>query len=342
MQEEIIENPQMSPCPSQKSNHSKQKENIQSQANTNQYSGSHNLKTNNANIESTMNSYEVPSEINNNQNDKDKQKSVTKVKPKKSKKKIPVTNRIVPESEILSGPLLSIEEGNNTSILNHNKLMINPGGLLGGRKNKDGVTYFTLSTSPEESNGSIYTDFALNLKIDEKKAETVDDFIFIIFYKVETKNYFIKFSDNDKINEEIMLHLIGNMQIPLNHTEMIFFGKQLFQLKPNNKTGSIKVIKLSEKENQNDNAYEFSYKNDTITIGRGENCDIYLSDCEADVSKVQCSLQYSAEDKQWMLRDGTGEKKSTNGTWLICSHSYPLYNDMEIEIFSNVLKVNYY
>ena len=51
--------------------------------------------------------------------------------------------------------------------------MINPGGLLGGRKNKDGVTYFTLSTAPEESNGSIYTDFALNLKIDEKKAETI-------------------------------------------------------------------------------------------------------------------------------------------------------------------------
>lgn len=287
-----------------------------------------------------MNSAEIGNDPPMANNNKEQQKSIIKPKPKKPRKKIPVTNRVAEEGEILSGPLLSIEEGEGCSILNHNKLMINPGGLIGGRKTNDGVTYFTFALSPDESNGSIYTDFALNLKIDEKKAETIDDFIFIIFYRPETKNYYIKFSDNDKINEQIMIHLIGDMSVPINHSEMIFFGKELFQLKPNNKKGTIKVINLADKSN-NDNK-EFTYKNDTITIGRGETCDIPLVNSGSDVSKVQCSLYYSNEEKLWMVRDGRKEKRSTNGTWLIASHSYPLFNDMEIEVFSNILKINYY
>ena len=128
-----------------------------------------------------MNSAEMGNEPQIANNNKEQQKSIVKTKPKKQRKKISVTNRVVEEGEIISGPLLSIEEGEGCSILNHNKLMINPGGLIGGRKTNDGVTYFTFALSPDESNGSIYTDLALNIRIDEKKAETIDDFIFIIY-----------------------------------------------------------------------------------------------------------------------------------------------------------------
>ena len=88
-----------------------------------------------------MNSAEIGNDPPMANNNKEQQKSI--IKPKKPRKKIPVTNRVVEEGEILSGPLLSIEEGEGCSILNHNKLMINPGGLIGGRKTNDGVTYFT-------------------------------------------------------------------------------------------------------------------------------------------------------------------------------------------------------
>lgn len=137
-----------------------------------------------------------------------------------------------------------------------------------------------------------------------------------------------------------MIHLIGDMSVPINHLEMIFFGKGLIQLKPNNKKGTIKVINLEDKSNTENK--EFTYKNDTVTIGRGENCDIPLVNSDSDVSKIQCSLYYSNEDKLWMIRDGYKDKRSTNGTWLTAPHSYPLFNDMEIEVFSNILKINYY
>ena len=299
---------------------------------------------NNNNIESTKNSVDVDNQ-NNIAIKKESPKPIVK-KQKRIKKKIPVANRVISEEEIINGPLLSIEEVGNSSLLNHNKLMINPGGLIGGRKIKDGVTYFTMDYVDENSadNESLYTDFALKINIDEKKADTIDDFIFIVYYKPETLTYYIKFGDKAKINEDMAIHLKGNMSIPINHSEMIYFGKELFQLRPDNKNGTITIINLSEKAKhkiKKDYTYEFSYKNVNITIGRGEQCDISLRDCESDISKIQCTVSYSNE-KVWMIRDGYEDKESTNGTWLIAAHSYPLYDNMEIEVFSSLIKVNYY
>lgn len=301
-------------------------------------------KIENNNIESTKNSV-IADNHNNIILKKESPRNIVK-KPKRIKKKIPVANRVISDEEIINGPLLSIEEVGNSSILNHNKLMINPGGLIGGRKIKDGVTYFTMAYVDDNSteNESLYTDFALKINIDEKKADTIDDFIFIVYYKPETLTYYIKFSDKAKINEDMAIHLKGNMSIPINHSEMIYFGKELFQLRPDNKKGTITIINLSEKakyKQKKDYTYEFSYKNVNITIGRGEQCDISLKDCESDISKIQCTVSYSNE-KIWMIRDGYEDKESTNGTWLIAAHSYPLFDNMEIELFSSLIKVNYY
>ena len=53
---------------------------------------------------------------------------------------------------------------------------------------------------------------------------------------------------------------------------------------------------------------------------------------ENSFSKSQTSLKIEKDE----------DKNSNNGTWMIASNTYPLYNNMEIDIFSNFLKINIY
>lgn len=243
----------------------------------------------------------------------------------KQKKKVPTTTRIVPQSEIINGPLLSIEEVGNCSILNHNKLILNPGGLVGGRNANDGVSYFTCNMNPNDTGVS---DFVLNLK---KIEGDIDDFIFIVYYKEENKKYYIKFSENTNVNKDIFLHLFNAMSMQIKQTEVISFGNFIFQIVPDK--SKIRLINLN-----NDEKYDYTFKNGIITIGRNENCNICLD--ENGVSKIQCSLEY--KDGGWTLHDGYDGKKSTNGIYIAASHSYVLEEGMEIEVLSSVIKFNYY
>ena len=61
-----------------------------------------------------------------------------------------------------------------------------------------------------------------------------------------------------------------------------------------------------------------------------------------NISKIQCTLTFSINENVWILNDGYEDKNSNNGTWMIASNTYPLYNNMEIDIFSNFLKINIY
>ena len=107
-------------------------------------------KIENNNIESTKNSV-IADNHNNIILKKESPRNIVK-KPKRIKKKIPVANRVISDEEIINGPLLSIEEVGNSSILNHNKLMINPGGLIGGRKIKDGKLKVEKTKSEKKKN----------------------------------------------------------------------------------------------------------------------------------------------------------------------------------------------
>ena len=61
-----------------------------------------------------------------------------------------------------------------------------------------------------------------------------------------------------------------------------------------------------------------------------------------NISKIKCTLNFSINDNALFLYVGYEDKNSNNGTWMVASNSYPLYNNMEIDIFSNFLKINIY
>lgn len=285
------------------------------------------------NGDSTMNSNEFQQEF--------QMKAKSKeVKSSQKKKKLPITTRQISEVDRLNAPLLGLEEQGDTDILNHNKIMINAGGLLGGREANDGVTYFSIpSLSPNSKNDTLKPiDYTLNIR--HSIIQDID-YLFLIYFRQETKDYHIKFSDNiGDANNEIFLHLFDNMEIPINKSEVLSLGKILLQVVPNSKNNSIKLINLNEE----DKAISTKIFNSTlqeITIGRSNKCSFCLEN-EIDISKIQCTLYYSQQRKAWVLIDGSKTKPSTNGSWLVASHSYPLYDDIELEIFSNVIKIKYY
>jgi pSer/pThr/pTyr-binding forkhead associated (FHA) protein len=55
-------------------------------------------------------------------------------------------------------------------------------------------------------------------------------------------------------------------------------------------------------------------------IGRTDKCKVKFND--ASLSRHQCIIDYI--DDKWFIRDGDGEKGSTNGTWLFAEEELKL------------------
>ena len=249
------------------------------------------------------------------------------LKNKNSKKQIQIPKIKITNEDIINGPICSIEEIYSSSILKKDKLIINPGGLIGGREKKDGVSFFVLPNSSFK-----YKDYILNLNAKNEKEN--DFYIFMIYYDVENTKYNIDFNEN--FSRKISIHLFGQMSIPIKQKEIISFGDIIIELIPNLNNGLIQLINLKE-----DRKFEFEKKEKIITIGKGNNCKISV-ESKMNISKIQCTLTFSINDNAWILNDGYEDKNSNNGTWMVASNSYPLYNNMEIDIFSNFLKINIY
>jgi hypothetical protein len=59
-------------------------------------------------------------------------------------------------------------------------------------------------------------------------------------------------------------------------------------------------------------------------IGRSHECKICFK--EGNLSRVQSRIDYI--DDKWILKDGNGEKTSTNGTWLFAGEDEKIYDGM--------------
>lgn len=65
---------------------------------------------------------------------------------------------------------------------------------------------------------------------------------------------------------------------------------------------------------------EFKSEDAPFMIGRTDKCLIRFKD--TSLSRHQCKIDYIGE--KWYIRDGDGEKESTNGTWLFADEEIKL------------------
>ena len=64
------------------------------------------------------------------------------------------------------------------------------------------------------------------------------------------------------------------------------------------------------------------FEEQEVVIGRSPNCDIRVDD--ELLSKMQASINFDLNTREWVLQDGYQAKKSTNGTWLYLNEEIPI------------------
>ena len=221
--------------------------------------------------------------------------------------------RKITDDEIAKVKPFSISSINGGNLFNGKEIIINAGGFI-NKKIKNGITLF---------GNNVNNDLDIHLNYNEIKYSVYDHlpYFFMIFYKRESKKYYIK------PNKDIYIY----MKIQRNKKNKIYkdaftIGSNLFTvrtLKTRNNTIEISF---------NDKNYKFPKEKSEITIGRDKNCDIVLLN-ERDVSRIQTSIYFDFKEDDWFIIDGSKEKESTNGTWLTIIYTTEIYNNMILEIF---------
>ena len=221
--------------------------------------------------------------------------------------------RKITDEEIAKVKPFSISSINGGNLFNGKEIIINAGGFI-NKKIKNGITLF---------GNNVNNDLDIHLNYNEIKYSVYDHlpYFFMIFYKRESKKYYIK------PNKDIYIY----MKIQRNKKNKIYkdvftIGSNLFTvrtLKTRNNTIEISF---------NDKTYKFPKEKSEITIGRDKNCDIVLLN-EKDVSRIQTTIYFDLKEDEWFIIDGSKEKESTNGTWLTLMNTTEIYDNMILEIF---------
>ena len=223
------------------------------------------------------------------------------------------------------------------NILNGQKIKINAQGMIGGRGLNDGVTIFGCGKEENDNNGNtqiLKSDFILNFK--DKYSYP---YIFMIYLERELKSYFIKpyFNKTDD-NKILYIKLNHDNNLPLKQIEHIFAGNIIFQVSPVD-NNNLEIINLS-KENLSSipkKTFDASSKKE-VTIGRNKDCDFSFPGNKS-FSRIHTTFEYDEDNKEWVIIDGSKIKSSTNGTWIFCTHSFKIKNNMTVEIMNYKLQI---
>ena len=72
-----------------------------------------------------------------------------------------------------------------------------------------------------------------------------------------------------------------------------------------------------------------------VTIGRNKDCDFPFIN-----NKNFRTFEFDEEKQERDFIDGSKLKPSTNGTCLLCNHSFPIKDKMIVQILNNKIKIN--
>ena len=233
------------------------------------------------------------------------------------------TNREILENEILSAPKIILKELEG-KLLNGKEIIITASGMIGGRNTNDGVTIFGKSNENE----NFKPDFELNYKEDLNYP-----YIFAVYYLRETKNYCVRaFGGKESDNRLLYVKLDNIYSLPLKQKEIFSAGNVIFEISPieNNK---FEICNLS----QNDSKQIFDPNNiKEVTIGRDKKCNFSFPK-DKSFSRCQTTISYDERNHIWIINDGSKTKSSTNGTWVFGTHSFPIVDQLTIEILTSKL-----
>ena len=248
--------------------------------------------------------------------------------------KIIDSNRIITNEDLKEASILFLE-GKECDIFNGEKIKINAFGMEGGKGRNDGVTIFGGNTDQARDISNKYIDFVLNLK---RKINY--PYIFYIFFEKKTKSYFISpYSSKNNDNRILYVKLTNGYNLPLKQKEIISAGNIFFQITPL-ENNNLEIVNLS-KQNLSltpKQTFNASSKKE-VTIGRNKNCDFSFHNNKS-FSRIQTTFEFDEENQEWVMIDGSRTKSSTNGTWVFCTHKYPIKDKMIVKVFDNYVQIH--
>ena len=211
----------------------------------------------------------------------------------------------------------------------------------GGRGVGDGVTIFGSNTQLDDLANMntgitiLKPDFILNLK-----EKYLYPYIFMIYYEKDTKSYFIRsYLSKNNDNRILYIKLTNGYNLPLKQKEIISAGNIIFQISPI-ENNHLEIVNLS-KQNLSmipKQTFDPSSKKE-VTIGRNKDCDFAFPNNKS-FSRTQTTFEYDEENQEWIIIDGSRTKSSTNGTWVFCTHSFPIKDKMLFEVINYRIQIN--
>ena len=240
-------------------------------------------------------------------------------------------NKTITQNDIDSGPNLVIKETEGNQ-LSQGSIELNAAGCeIGERQAKDGVTLFGPTLTDEKNN--IINDILI-----APNFKDINSHLFVIYYRKDEKKYYIR-TYKDQLSNGLSVLLVKiKKTFLIKKSEMIMIGDLffVFLLNISNSYKILTITKLSckrspEEEKKLFTSEKFMEEGKVITIGRDKKSTMSYPN-DKSFSKVHATIYFNTEINEWEIKDGTEEKSSTNGVWVIPKHSLEIYDNMTFKI----------
>ncbi len=165
---------------------------------------------------------------------------------------------------------------------------------------------------------------------------------FIIYYKKDVNKFYLKSYRDKLFTGQIHIKVDPKLEYTISKKEIVLLSENYFQITPA-PSGLIEIQNLGASNVRENDTGKFTYDPDeikNITIGRDKKCTISYSG-DKSFSKVQASISYDSENKNWKLKDGSIEKPSTNGCWIYAIHSFEIHDNTIFQLGNSRFKVMY-
>lgn len=127
--------------------------------------------------------------------------------------------------------------------------------------------------------------------------------------------------------------------MPIKQKEIITIGEVIFQITPI-ENNAIEIYNISKEISSDSRQIFLPSENKIVTIGRGTKCN-FVFNKDKSFSRIHTTFKYDDNNQEWSINDGTEGKPSTNGTWVFCTHSFPIVDGMECQILSSLVKFTF-
>ena len=160
--------------------------------------------------------------------------------------------------------------------------------------------------------------------------------IFVIYFERNKQKYFLRNLSDTTCDNSVFIYMKITKPRRLGSTKQYISMLQVvFSVNVIESSLNISIVKNLKSDDKL--TFSFEPKDSPISIGRGD-CTIKLA--HPSLSKLHCSIIFNKSSKCWEIRDGYGDRNSTNGTWLMINSKHEIDDETFVKIGNNTFRIS--